>query len=522
MFQLLYTLDQLTQAPPVDVLIIGSGPAGTSVAEYLYTMNDSLRIGVLERGPILATTHIGNFTEVEDPTRPLIPGGAGYRRGRFISAHEKFIWKGAFQQGMMIHALGGRGIVAGAHLTRYHDDDFHCWPGGTWPITSKDLEPYYTRAELIRHVCCGEHQGALQVWAMGQLRRFNAYPPPWGIDIGTGRGFELGRGYDSAVSRLWALINDDYIEAKCKARPRRLLVCPNVYVTQIRTGRNKAASLSCFDTVGTAGRVALPVHKALVLAASPIESARLALNSGLGATNPNVGKYLADHIYVQAGILLKNPVLTNNQGQGINVVIPPTDSKLDHRFHIEIRGEPTEKDPNVLYIQLTVVGATEPQEKNCVVLANEKDEYGAPFAHARFDYSNGDKARIEIMRIRLHQAAEGLGWTGPLEGVTYDYGPSVPQGGTVRVLPPGRSHHESGTLRMGDSPRHSVTNSDGRFHDLDNLYVADASLFPCVGVANPMLTISALGYRLANHLIRTLRPELSESKENGVPHEARK
>jgi choline dehydrogenase-like flavoprotein len=502
---LLYTVEQLSQAPPVDILIIGSGPAGTSVAEYLYTQSDSLRIGVLERGPILATTHIGNFTEVEDPTRPLVPGGAGYRRGRFISAHEKFIWKGAFQQGMMLHALGGRGIVAGAHLTRYHDDDFHCWPGGLWPITSKDLEPYYTRAELVRHVCCGEHQGALQVWAMGQLRRLNAYPPPWGIDIGTGRGFETGRGYDSAVSRLWALINDDYIESKSTGRPRRLVVCPNAYVAQIDMHKNRAASLRCFDPLSADRPRTIQAPPVLVLAASPIESARLALNSGLATVNPNVGKYLADHIYVQAGVLLKNPILNTNPGQGINVVIPPMDSKLDHRFHIEIRGEPTEKDPSQLYIQLTAVGATEPQEKNGVALSNEKDEYGMPFAHARFEYSNGDRARIEIMRIRLHQAAETLGWTGPFQGVSYDYGPSVPQEGTIRVLPPGRSHHESGTLRMGDLPRHSVTNSEGRFHDVDNLYVADASLFPCVGVANPMLTISALGYRLADHLTQVLR-----------------
>jgi choline dehydrogenase-like flavoprotein len=232
-----------------------------------------------------------------------------------------------------------------------------------------------------------------------------------------------------------------------------------------------------------------------------MESARLALNSGLDAINPNVGKYLADHIYVQAGVVLKNPVPGGNPGQGINVVIPPTDSRLDHRFHIEIRGEPTEKDPNLLYVQLTAVGATEPQEQNCVVLSTEKDEYGMRFAQARFEYSNGDRARIEIMRIRIHQAAETLGWTGPFEGISYTGGPSVPQGGTIRVLPPGRSHHESGTLRMGDSPRHSVTDSDGRFHDVKNLYAADASLFPCVGVANPMLTISALAYRLADHLI---------------------
>ena len=62
-----------------------------------------------------------------------------------------------------------------------------------------------------------------------------------------------------------------------------------------------------------------------------------------------------------------------------------------------------------MYVQLTAVGATEPQERNCVILSTERDEYGMRFAHARFEYSNGDRARIEIMRIRIHQAAETLG-----------------------------------------------------------------------------------------------------------------
>ena len=37
-------------------------------------------------------------------------------------------------------------------------------------------------------------------------------------------------------------------------------------------------------------------------------------------------------------------------------------------------------------------------------------------------------------------------------------------------------------------------------NDVENLFVADASVFPCVGVANPMLTTTALAYRLAHHV----------------------
>ena len=62
------------------------------------------------------------------------------------------------------------------------------------------------------------------------------------------------------------------------------------------------------------------------------------------------------------------------------------------------------------------------------------------------------------------------------------------------------SNHEVGTLRMGPRGMEAVTNYHGRVHDTENLSVADASVFPCVGVANPMLTITALAYRLAHHI----------------------
>ena len=65
------------------------------------------------------------------------------------------------------------------------------------------------------------------------------------------------------------------------------------------------------------------------------------------------------------------------------------------------------------------------------------------------------------------------------------------------------SDHEVGTSRLGDNPKTSVTDRDGKIHGIDNLFVADASVFPCVGVANSMLTITALGYRLAEHICKS-------------------
>lgn len=51
--------------------------------------------------------------------------------------------------------------------------------------------------------------------------------------------------------------------------------------------------------------------------------------------------------------------------------------------------------------------------------------------------------------------------------------------------------HTLGGMRMGDDRRSSVTDRHGRLHDMDNVFVADGSLFPTAGGHNPTLTIVA-------------------------------
>jgi len=65
----------------------------------------------------------------------------------------------------------------------------------------------------------------------------------------------------------------------------------------------------------------------------------------------------------------------------------------------------------------------------------------------------------------------------------------------------GTTHHEAGTLRFGDDPNTSVTDSNCRFHQVTNAYVAAPALFPTIGSPNPMLTGIALVRRLGDHLL---------------------
>jgi choline dehydrogenase-like flavoprotein len=61
--------------------------------------------------------------------------------------------------------------------------------------------------------------------------------------------------------------------------------------------------------------------------------------------------------------------------------------------------------------------------------------------------------------------------------------------------------HQNGTLRFGDDPATSVLDLNCKAHDLDNLYVVDASFFPSCGAFNPALTIAANALRVGDHII---------------------
>jgi gluconate 2-dehydrogenase alpha chain len=67
------------------------------------------------------------------------------------------------------------------------------------------------------------------------------------------------------------------------------------------------------------------------------------------------------------------------------------------------------------------------------------------------------------------------------------------------------SSHDLGGCRMGEDPASSVVDPDLRVHDTPGLYVFGGAVFPtCPGV-NPTLTMWALCYRAAEHLVDRLR-----------------
>jgi choline dehydrogenase-like flavoprotein len=135
-------------------------------------------------------------------------------------------------------------------------------------------------------------------------------------------------------------------------------------------------------------------------------------------------------------------------------------------------------------VGLKIVGEMLPQERNCVTLADEKDQYGLPIARISYSWCDNDKRLIAHSLDFMTQALEAI---------------------DARQIwrQEDDTCHLNGTARMGDDPRTSVVDADCRAWDIRNLWICDGSVFPTVGGVNPSLTIQAIACRTADR-IKTL------------------
>ena len=105
----------------------------------------------------------------------------------------------------------------------------------------------------------------------------------------------------------------------------------------------------------------------------------------------------------------------------------------------------------------------------------------------RYHYPDELRRRARMMCDRFESAAEPL----------FEVRPLQPLGAL-------NGSHACGTCRFGDDPETSVLDRDNRAHDLDNLYVLDASFFPSSGGINPSLTIVANSLRATEKIAQRL------------------
>jgi choline dehydrogenase-like flavoprotein len=322
---------------------------------------------------------------------------------------------------------------------------------------------------------------------------------------------------------------------------KRLMVVPKCHVTRLETAPSPSG-IKVVSVLTNQGSIALPDGGVVVIATGTIESSRLALISFPLLPNAQlVGRNLMAHLRSNLTIRIPRSSLPAGLSQELQAAALFVKGRHDFpdgsrgHFHLQItasglatpsgdsEAELFKKNPDVdlfarqrhttdtsVVITIRGIGEMQPQNpESRVSLSGELDEFALPRAWVALKPGARDGELWGVM----DQAADDVALV-LAGGKSYEvylgggaFAPAVAGQQPSTVMPfasrrdgIGTTHHEAGTLWMGDDPATSVTNADGRFHHVENAYVAGPALHPSVGSPNPMLTGTALARRLADKL----------------------
>jgi choline dehydrogenase-like flavoprotein len=506
----------------VDLVVVGAGAGGSVLAQRL--ARAGWRIVILEAGPFW------------HPDEDWVSDEAGSHRlywtqKRIIGGSDP-IELGQQTSG---RGVGGSMVHYSGYNPRFHPSDFETFSrdqvGADWPISYAELRPHYERLERELPV-------AGQDWPWGYPHRYPFSPHPvsgaamqhvrgalkLGITMRVGPVGIVNGTFGNRPHCIYRGYCNEGCKVNAKASPY-VTHLPDALSHGVEIRANRMASRVELDETGNAcgvtyfaehGGGALQERrqraKVVAVAGSAIETARLLLNSrgpffpkGLCNNNDQVGRYMM----VQGG-----PQVAGRWPDELRMYKAPPPQISSEQFYETdpgrgfargfsiqtIGGLPISFAGHVLgaghwgaslreyvrdynhWANLGALNELLPYADNRVTLADETDPYGIPIA--RFDYSlsDNDKANIEystkVITNILHAAD------------------------AQDVLLIRRFEHLMGGARMGSDPDTSVVNSDQRTWAVPNLFVADGSVCPTQGSANPSLTIMALASRLAERIVR--------------------
>jgi choline dehydrogenase-like flavoprotein len=313
---------------------------------------------------------------------------------------------------------------------------------------------------------------------------------------------------------------------------------PNAMAREVTVdAAGKATGVTYIDKV--TGREHRARARVVVLAAGSCETVRLLLNSksaqfpdGLGNSAGLLGKYIMDTVGADIGgqiPLLENLPPHNEDGAGDEHVYTPwwlykeqLAGKLGFArgYHVEFGGgrgmpegfqgqfiEPEgrigygtsfKEDARRYYgsfFYFTGRGEMIPNKDSfCEIDPKVVDKWGIPVLRFNWKWSEH-----EIRQV-AHMQRTFTDWIHAMGGRTS--GPGDPR---KEIRQGGFIIHEVGGAMMGDRPAASVTDSWSRTWDAKNVFLADGSPFPSNADKNPTLTIMALSWRMADHILDEMK-----------------
>ncbi len=507
-----------------DVIIIGTGAGGGTLAHRLAPSGK--KILLIERGSYLPR-------EKENWQSKDV-----FLTSRY-SVKEKWVDKKGkeFTPGTHYY-VGGNTKLYGAALLRMREKDFgevkhHGGISPAWPITYKDLEPYYLEAEKLYHVHGSRgidsteppskdpfpypavaHEPRIQrLYDSLEKQGYHPFPLPLGIILD-----EKNREKSPCIKCNTCDGFPCLVDAKADSH----IVCINEALKYPNVSMITDAYVDRLETDASGKEVSQVIVKRnghpeiykgsiVVVACGAINSAALLLRSanqkypnGLANSSDCVGRHYMCHN--NSAIIALTTESNPTQFQKTMAIndyyfkAPDFDYPLGH---IQMLGK---ADANMFradsplpapgFVLNTMAHhsvdfwlTTEdlPDPNNRVRITKE--------GHIQLAYTENNTEGHKRLKKKLKAM---LNHCGVRHGIFHNnayLGKKIPIAGVA---------HQNGTVRFGKDPKTSVLDIHCKTHDLDNLYVVDGGFFVSSSSVNPTLTIIANALRVGDHLLERL------------------
>lgn len=456
------------------VCVIGSGPAGTTIARTLAA--SGIPVAIFEAGS----------SDYTDDSQAVYKGKVvGDPYFDLDTARLRY------QGGTSNHWAGWCRVLDAA------DFEAKSWaPDTGWPIRRSDLEPYFDKVRAVLDL------------------------PPFEADMPVDEKIRWVQLIKSPAVRFAEKFGPEIEKSESIA------LVLNTYVTELKGNGVSVSGAKIWSDGKDRGTFKADYF---VVCTGGLENSRLLLWSNArsgGAVVPHadaLGRYWMEHPHFESGNAILSDKAQFKLDATSEAFFSPTPEAMQARgilnFGIRVVETPYQGVKNLLAdlacqapgtaewmasavdsnlrcaAQLHVAWEQAPLATNRVMLSeSERDPLGVPSIELHWKKSPMER-RTVTEAIKLFGetlAAKDLGRVRMADWLANgeDYPTNMETAGF---------HHMGGT-RMGDDPAKSVVDADCRVHGMRNLYVGGSSVFATSGQANPTTTITALALRLGDHL----------------------
>jgi len=512
-----------------DVIIIGSGAGGGTLARHLAPSGK--RILLLERGDWLP----------REPSNWLAQDV--FVDNKYISPDTWYDESGKAFQPQVHYFVGGATKLYGAALYRLRPGDFdelrhHDGISPAWPISYDELEPYYTLAEQLYevHGARGEdpteghssapysfpavsHEPRIQQLSDDLAAAgYHPFHAPCGVRLN-----EANMPYsacvrcancDGFVCAVHGKSDAEVLGVRPALEHPNVTLITNAHVVRLGTdGTGRAVTEVLFQHGASTESVGADV---VVLACGAANTAKLLLLShnekhpkGLANASDQVGRNYMFH-NSQAVLALsreENPTIFQKT-LGLNDFYFSGREGFDFPLgNIQMVGKsqaPMFRGERPGETRLAPHWSLEKIARHAIDFWLSTEDLPLPENRVTVDADGrvtlAYRATNDVPKRRLYEQLHSMLGSLRMEPdhlfTRFAYMKNeVPVAGVA---------HQAGTCRFGDDPATSVLDVDCRAHELENLYVVDASIFPSIGAVNPALTVMANALRVGDRLLERL------------------